>query len=89
MTYACIDIDQVPENERGNLDRMGELFTARFSGMNGVTVFGDIHDFVYHDADFYDTVYHLLSVPAKKCTAVWLKDLSVQLQKDGLWGETP
>ena len=89
VTYACIDIDQVPENERGNLDLMGELFTARFSEMDGVTVFGDIRDFVYHDADFYDTVYHLLTAPAKRCTAVWLKDLSAQLQKDGLWGETP
>ena len=62
VTYACIDIDQVPENERGNLDLMGELFTTRFSEMDGVTVFGDIHDFVYHDADFYDTVYHKLKV---------------------------
>ena len=89
VTYACIDIDQVPENERGNLDLMGELFTARFSEMDGVTVFGDIHDFVYHDADFYDTVYHLLTAPAKHCTAVWMRDLSAQLLKDGLWGETP
>ncbi len=89
VTYACIDIDQVPENERGNLDRMGELFTARFSEMDGVTVFGDIHDFVYHDADFYDTVYHLLTAPAKHCTAVWLRDLSAQLITAGLRGETP
>ncbi len=75
VSFACIDIDQVPEEQKGNLKRMGELFREKFSAMEGVTVFGRIEDFVYHDEDFFDTVYHLQSVPARDCTLKWLRDL--------------
>ena len=62
---------------------MGALFTERFSAMEGVTVFGDIRDFLYHDPDFYDTVYHLLTEPARRCTGIWMRELSALLQTDG------
>ena len=75
VSYACIDIDRVPAEQQGNVELMGELFTEKFSQMEGVTVFGEIEDFIYHDEDFYDTVYHLLSAPARECTQVWLRGL--------------
>ena len=87
VTFACIDIDNVPEEQRGNVNRMGELFLEKFSAMEGVTAFGNIRDFLYHDTDCYDTVYHLLTVPAKHCTGIWIRDLKEQFQKDGLWTE--
>ena len=75
VSFACIDIDQVPEEQKGNVELMGELFREKFSAMEGVTVFGRIEDFIYHDEDFYDTVYHLQSKPAQDCTLKWLRDL--------------
>ena len=84
VTYACIDIDAVPAEEQGNLTRMGELYREKFSAMEGVTVVGSIEDFVYHDGDFYDTVYHLLTEPARRCTAVWIRGLTARLASDGL-----
>ena len=75
VSFACIDIDRVPEEQQGSLELMGELFLEKFSRMEGVTVFGKIEDFVYHDEDFFDTVYHLLSVPAQRCTQTWLEGL--------------
>ncbi len=85
VTYAAINIDQVPKEQRGNLDRMGELYTKVFSEMDGVTVIGDIHDFIYRDRDCFDTVYHLLSAPAMRCTRVWIDDLTAALKADGRW----
>lgn len=76
VSFACIDIDQVPAEQQGNLERMGQLFIEKFSRMEGVTVFGQIDDFVYHDEDFFDTVYHLLSAPARECTLTWLDGLA-------------
>ena len=75
VTFACIDIDQVPEEEQGNVELMGALFTEKFSRMEHVTVFGQIEDFICHDEDCFDTVYHLLSAPALDCTLKWLEGL--------------
>ena len=82
VSYACIDIDQVPEEQQGNIAMMGELFGSKFSAMEGVTVISRIDDFIYHDSDFYDTVYHLLTEPAKRCTAVWIRDLKAVLDAE-------
>lgn len=87
VSYAAIDIDRVPQNQRSNVDLMGELFTERFNGMDGVTVVGSIRDFLFRDDDFYDTVYHLLTEPARECTAVWMQDLTAALKADGRWSE--
>ena len=83
VSYACIDIDSVPEEQQGNVERMGQLYRESFSRMEGVTVISEIEDFLYHDADCYDTVYHLLTEPARACTAVWIRDLQAQLLRDG------
>ena len=84
VSFACIDIDQVPEEEQGNVEMMGALFTEKFSQMKNVKVFGNIDDFIYHDEDCFDTVYHLLSAPALECTEIWIRDLTPLLIEDGL-----
>lgn len=85
VTYAAINIDQVPEEQRGNVAIMGERFTEAFFAMDGVTVFGNIRDFLYHDNDCYDTVYHLQTRPARHCTEVWIRELTDALLGDGRW----
>ena len=60
---------------------------ALFHGMDGVTAVGSIRDFLFRDDDFYDTVYHLLTEPARECTAVWMQDLTAALKADGRWSE--
>ncbi|MBQ4427268.1 MAG: leucine-rich repeat protein [Oscillospiraceae bacterium] len=85
VSYASIDIESVPEEQQGNIALMGKLYTEKFSCMNGVAVISEIYDFIYHDADFYDTVYHLLTIPAQNCTRVWIRDIKSQLSRDGLW----
>ena len=85
VSFTGIDIDRVPEEQQGNVALMDELFREKFSAMEGVTVVGRLGDFLFHDEDCYDTVYHLLTEPARRCTAVWIRDLKEQLQKDGLW----
>ena len=88
VSFACIDIDQVPAEQQGNMELMGELFVEKFSALDGVTaVFGSIEDFIYYDNEFYDTVYHLLTAPAKQCTATWIRDLKPALIEAGLWEE--
>ena len=58
-----------------------------FEPMEGVTLISTIEDFIYHDPDYYDTVYHLLTEPARRCTAVWVRDLKAALAADGRWAE--
>ena len=87
VTFAVVDIDDVPKEQQENALMMGNLFLQKFSAMKNVTVFGKITDFIYHDGDFYDTVYHLLTEPAKKCTRIWLRDLKEQMIADGIWRE--
>lgn len=69
----------MPEEQRDNVALMGRLYRDKFSAMEGVTVISAIDNFLYHDADCYDTVFHLLTAPAKRCTAVWVRDLKAAL----------
>jgi hypothetical protein len=82
VSYACIDIDAVPEKEKGNLLLMEKLYEEKFSTMKGVAVISDMMDFLYHDGDFYDTIYHLLTIPAKRCTQIWIRDIKAQLAEE-------
>lgn len=83
VTYACINIDQVPEEQRDRVEEMGQLFDERFSAMDGVTVISDIRDYIYHDSDCFDTVYHLLTQSAIEYTHTLLHDLVPWLTETG------
>lgn len=47
--------------------------------MEGVTVIGRLDEFLFHDADCYDTVYHQLTPGAQRCTETWLRELFAAL----------
>lgn len=75
VSFASIDLDEVPKEHKYLLDEIGEKYNDCFNRMEGVTAISDIHDYVFSHSDFYDTVYHLLTNPALRCTYNWLRDL--------------
>lgn len=79
VSCACVDIDDVPEEEKGNLEEMAGLYEEKFSAMKGVTLISHLEDYVFHHGDYYDTVYHLLTIPARRCTNLWIRDIKAQL----------
>ena len=89
FSYACVNMDDVPEEQRGNVELMDSLFRQAVEGMDGPVLISTLSDFLYHRGDFYDTNYHLLSEQAGANTAIWLRDLRAQMERDGLWEGTP
>ena len=87
LSYACVNTDAVPEEQRGNVELMDRLFREAVEEMDGPVLISRLEDFLYRRGDFYDTNYHLLSEPARKNTSLWLRDLRAQMEKDGLWKE--
>jgi len=84
VSCAVLDIDEVPEEQLTDLDEMARRYTEKFSAMEGVTVISSLYDFLYRNPDFFDSVYHMLSEPARECTQKWMRDVLAQMEKDGL-----
>lgn len=84
LSHACVNLDAVPEEQRGNVDLMDTLFREAVEGMEDAVLISRLEDYTYHSSDFYDTNYHLLSQPAQKNTTLWARDLTAQLERDGL-----
>ena len=55
-----------------------------FNSMEGVTVVGQMSDFVYHSGNFYDTNYHLRTEQTHYNTQKWMEALTEQMVQDGL-----
>lgn len=85
LSYACVNLDAVPIEQQGNVQKMDHAFSAYIAGMEGVTLISHLEDYIYHNDDFYDTNYHLLTEPAQKNTTLWLRDLRAQMERDGIW----
>lgn len=85
VSYACINLNAVPEGQRANVALMDSLFHDAMEEMDGVALISDLEDYVYHTSNFFDTNYHLVSQAAKENTALWLRDLQSQMVQDGLW----
>ena len=85
VSYACVNLDAVPVEQQGNVQKMDQAFSAHIAGMEGVTLISHLEDYIYHNDDFYDTNYHLLTRPAQENTARWLRDLRAQMERDGIW----
>lgn len=85
VSYACVNIDAVPEEQKQNVEKMDSLFRGFLSEMEGVRLVSRLSDYVYHNEDFYDTNYHLLSDAAWNNTSLWMADLCGQLERDGLY----
>ena len=75
VSYACVNMDDVPEEQRGNVDAVDAAFRESVAAMDGPVLISRLSDYLYQRTDFYDTNYHLCSEPAKRNTAQWMKDL--------------
>lgn len=89
VSHACVNMDEVPEAQRENLALLDSLFRDAIDAMDGPVVVSSLKDYVFHHNDYYDTNYHLLTVPARENTRRWIADLTAQLEKDGLWEGEP
>lgn len=85
VSCACLNLDALPEGDEEKIPEADAVFRETISAMPGVTPISHQQDYLYHQEDFYDTNYHLLSEPAKRNTALWLRDLEAQMILDGLW----
>lgn len=84
-TYACLNMEAVPEDQRQNLQTMDGLIRDAYANMDGAVMISTLTDFLFENDDFYDTNYHLLTAQAQDNTTVWLRDLKAQMTADGLW----
>lgn len=87
VSYACVNLDAVPEEQLGNVQIVENTFRNAIETMEGVTLISRLEDFLYHNEDFYDTNYHLLTETTRRNTQIWLRDLLAQMTADGLWKE--
>ncbi len=85
VSCACVNLSAVPEGERNNAAQMNRLLQEAVGEMEGVAFISSLEDYLYQNSDFYDTNYHLVSQAAKENTALWLRDLRAQMERDGLW----
>ena len=85
VSCACINLDALPEGDEAKIPEADALLRQTLSAMPGVTPISHLGDYLYRQEDFYDTNYHLLSEPAKRNTALWMRDLLAQMAADGLW----
>lgn len=86
VSYACVNIDALPAGQKGQIDETDRIFHALIGGMEGPVLISSLSDYIFQNHDFYDTNYHLLSVPAQRNTAQWLFDLKAYLAADGSQG---
>lgn len=87
VSCACINVDVIPEGQRGTVRQVSNAFSQAVNAMDGVTMISDQMDYLYRNEDFYDTNYHLLSQAARRNTENWLQDLKTRMVADGLWKE--
>lgn len=85
VSYACVNMDEVPEAEQGNAEQMDTLVRDAIAAMGDVALISNLTDFLYVHEDFYDTNYHLLTKQTRENTAIWIRDLRAQMTADGLW----
>lgn len=80
--YACVNLDAVPEAQRDQAELVDARFRAAIEAMDGPVLISRLSDYLYHNEDFYDTNYHLLSDRATANTALWLRDLLAQMEAE-------
>lgn len=85
VSYACVNLDALPVQQRQNVGAVDEAMHGYFAEMDSAVLISSLSDYCYGNDDFYDTNYHLLSRPAYDNTVLWLRDLKAQMQTDGIW----
>jgi len=64
---------------------MDSLLREAVGRMEGVALISSLEDYLYENGDFFDTNYHLVTQAARENTALWLRDLRAQMERDGVW----
>lgn len=85
VSYACVNLDAVPEDQLDNLSQVEATFREAIEAMDGPVLISHLEEFVYHNNDFYDTNYHLRTEQTRQNTMIWLRDLLSQMERDGLY----
>lgn len=85
VSCACVNLDAVPEGQRDNAALLDGLLRETVGRMDGVALISSLEDYLYRNSDFFDTNYHLVTRAAKENTALWLRDLRAQMERDGIW----
>ena len=85
VSYACVNMDEVPEEERGNVELMDTMVRNSVEAMGSAVLISSLEDFLFVHDDFYDTNYHLRTIQTRENTAIWIRDLQAQMAADGLW----
>ncbi len=88
VSYACVNMDEVPQEEQENVELIHSLVAQYIEAMDGPVLISQLSDFLYVHEDFYDTNYHLLTEKTKENTALWLRDLKARMILDGIWEDT-
>lgn len=81
VSFACLNLDALPEDERGNVHEVNDAVREAVETMPEVVLLSDLMHFVYHNGHFFDTNYHLLSEYAGSCTNTWMKQLKPYLNE--------
>lgn len=81
VSFACVNLDALTEEERGNVHAVDDAFRAAIEKMPGVVLLSDLMHFTYHNGHFFDTNYHLLSDMIGSCTKNWVKNLKPYLDE--------
>lgn len=85
VSCACVNLDAVPEEQRNNAALLDSLLREAVDQMEGVALISSVEDYLYRNSDFFDTNYHLVTQAATENTALWLRDLRAQMERDGVW----
>ena len=88
VSYACVNMDEVPEEQRGNVEIMDSVVRDAVGAMDSAMLISGLSDYLFEYNDFYDTNYHLISEKATENTQSWIRDLKRQMVSDGIWNET-
>ena len=88
VSYACVNMDEVPEEQRGNVEIMDSVVRDAVGAMDSAVLISGLSDYLFEYNDFYDTNYHLISEKATENTQSWIRDLKRQMVSDGIWNET-
>lgn len=83
VSYACVNQDALPEEQRGNAALIDRLVRDCIGAMDSATLISSLENYLYSNADFYDTNYHLLTDPMVRNTAKWVGDLKPYLAEVG------
>ena len=75
VSYACINMEGIPVDQRQNVTLMDELFHAAVEDGGWAETVSILNDYLFGQHQMYDTNYHLLTEAAIQNTEKWLRDL--------------